>query len=480
MRIRLILSFALIVLVSITSVVVIASQNTASEVRAFMYRGGMTNSTDLIESLQDYYQMNASWQGVEEVLIPTGSGFGRRSGATGNSSANSAMGAMMDQRIRLADIGGTVLVDSFMQNSGELSSEEMEAAQPIRVNLKTVGYLLIQGGMNYTHAEETNLLNRLNQAALTAALIAGGVSLFLALLLTVQLLRPVNALTQAAENLGKGDLSQRVDVKGTDELAVLAHTFNHMADSLQKAQKSRRDLTADIAHELRTPLAVQRANLEALQDGIYEPTPDNISSILEQNILLSRLVDDLRTLALAESGELLLEKTSTDFVSLVHRIVDRFRSQAEMNRVELLVEEEKIERISLFLDPMRFEQILNNLLSNALRHTPAGGKIWVNMQELPGKFELTIHDSGAGIPQDALPHVFERFYRADRSRSRAEGGTGLGLSIALNLAQLHGWNLKASNHPQGGAIFSLDIPLPLKPIKKGSKNLKADAHDESE
>ncbi len=475
MRIRLILSFALIVLVSVTSVVVIASQNTASEVRAFMYRGGMTSSTELVENLSSYYQTNGSWQGVEDILMPAGGGFGRRSGGMSNSSGTPAMGAMMDQRIRLADASGQILVDSGDQLNQPLSTDEMKAAQAIRVNLKTVGYLLIQGGMNYSNNEEANLLNRLNRAAVTAAMIAGGVSLLLALLLTYRLLRPVNALTQAAENLGKGDLSQRVEVKGSDELATLAHTFNHMANSLQKAQKSRRDLTADVAHELRTPLAVQRANLEALQDGIYEPTPDNLASILEQNILLSRLVDDLRTLALVESGELPLEKTPSDFVPLVRRIVDRFRSQADLNQVELQVIDEGHDDLSLPLDAMRFEQIISNLLSNALRHTPPGGKIFISIQRFPEKLQLAVQDSGPGIPEESLPHIFERFYRADRSRSRAEGGTGLGLAIALNLAQLHGWELSAGNSSEGGARFILSMPS-HSGQRRGNANLWEDGH----
>lgn len=459
MRIRLILSYALIVLVSISSVVFIASQNTANEVRAFMYRGGMTSSGDLVDSLEAYYQANGSWNGVEAVLLPAGSGIGRRSGGAGNNPSMPAMAAMMDQRIRLADASGQVLVDSSSQATGSLTTEEIDAAQPIRSNLKTAGYLLIEGGMSYSRNEEANLLNRLNQAAVTAALIAGGVSLLLALLLTYQLLRPVNALTQAANSLAKGDLSQRVSVRGNDELAVLAQTFNHMADSLQKAQKSRRELTADIAHELRTPLAVQRANLEALQDGIYMPTQDNLGSILEQNILLTRLVDDLRTLALAESGELPLEKTSIDFVPLVNRIVERFKSQADQTQVEISITHESSLEHSLQLDPMRFEQILNNLLSNALRHTPSGGKIQITTRIVADSVQLSVHDSGEGIPEEALAHIFERFYRADRSRSRAQGGTGLGLAIALHLAQVHGGDLSASNHPQGGALFTLRLPL---------------------
>ncbi len=458
MRLRLILSFAVIVLVTITSMVLIARQNTATEVRAFMYRGGITSSTDVVDSLSAYYESTGSWDGVEALLSPYLSATARRAGGSGNPGGNSGMSNMMDFRLRLADCDGLVLVDSDSTDPSFLSITELEAAQPIKVNLKTVGYLLLDGMTGYSRNEEINLVNRLNQAAITAGLIAGGVSLLLGLLLAYRLLKPVQALTEAAGKLGKGDLSQRVVVKGSDEMATLANTFNHMADSLQKAQQSRRDMTADIAHELRTPLAVQRANLEALQDGIYPTTAENLASILEQNLFLTRLVNDLRTLALAETGELPLEKTETMFQPLVERIIDRFRPQANQQQVDLLFTKSQLIEQPVLLDPMRFEQILTNLLSNALRHTPTGGKIRVQVEQRAAKINLTVHDSGPGIPQESLPHIFERFYRADRSRSRSEGGTGLGLSIALHLAQLHGGNLTAANHPQGGALFTLDLP----------------------
>ena len=306
MRLRLILSYALIVLVSVTTVVLIVRQNTASEVRAFMFHGGMTSSSELVQSLQAYYQNYGSWEGVETILLPGGGGFGKGPGGAGNRSGTAGMGSMLNQRLRLADANGSVLVDSISlatgQASGVLSANELKDAQAIKVNFQTVGYLLVEGGMGYSNADEKNLLNRLNRAAITAALIAGSFSLLLALLLAYSLLRPVQALTQASGRLAQGDLSQRVKASGTDELAVLGRTFNHMADSLQRAQESRQALTADIAHELRTPLAVQRANLEALQDGIYPPTTENIASILDQNLLLTHLVNDLRTLALAEFG----------------------------------------------------------------------------------------------------------------------------------------------------------------------------------
>jgi signal transduction histidine kinase len=231
-----------------------------------------------------------------------------------------------------------------------------------------------------------------------------------------------------------------------------------MADALQSAEESRRAMTADIAHELRNPLAVQRANLEALQDGIYPLTPENLTPILEQNLLLTRLVEDLRTLALADSGHLNLERSPTLLRDCVQRVVEQFSPQADSRGIAIQWSARE-DCPPVNVDAGRIEQIIGNLLSNALRYTPQGGKIWLDLTCTGEQIQLTVRDSGPGIPVEALPHVFERFFRADRSRSRAEGGSGLGLAIARRLAEAHGGSLTAANHPQGGALFTLTLPL---------------------
>jgi two-component system OmpR family sensor kinase/two-component system sensor histidine kinase BaeS len=265
-------------------------------------------------------------------------------------------------------------------------------------------------------------------------------------------------LTHVARSLAAGNLAQRVVVAGDDEMALLGQTFNRMVDSLQKAEESRRAMIADIAHELRTPLAVQQANLEALQDGIYPLTAENLVPLLEQNQLLIRLVEDLRVLALADTGQLTLESTEIDLGALLQSVAARFYPKASINQatIETLIQPDCP---PIKLDPARIEQILTNLLSNALRHTPAQGKIEINMAHSATQAVVTVRDTGAGIPPEALPHIFERFYRAEKSRSRIAGGSGLGLSIARQLAQLHGGDLTAANHPQGGAVFTLTLPI---------------------
>lgn len=474
MRRRLILSFVLIVLLSVSLVVVIARQGASNEVQAFMFRGGMnsSNMNQMVSALEAYYSENQSWQGVESLFSSlAGRGSGGGMGAGRGQGAGNTSGMGQGPRLRLADAQGKVLVDTSGPTGGALSQNEIANAIALQNNGHTVGYLMPAGAANFSPLEERFLVNRLGQAALTAGLIAGGVSLLVALFLAYRLTKPVRALTQAARQMTSGDLSQRVAVQGKDELGVLGTAFNQMANSLQKAAESRRAMTADIAHELRTPLAVQRANLEALQDGIYPLTPENLESILEQNQMLTRLVDDLRILALADAGELGLEFVRTDFPRLVQRNVDRFASQAAAQQVTLRCDLPD-ECPAVLMDALRIEQVLGNLITNALRHTPPGGTVDVRVGCQGGRAAnqvmLEVHDSGEGIPAEALDHLFERFYRADTSRSRAAGGTGLGLAIARQLVDAHGGKLAAANHPQGGAVFTLSLPVtPEKGVSTG-------------
>lgn len=447
MRLKLFLSFTLIVLVSVSLVAVIARRGAVNEVRQFMFRGGMYGLENLSAGLQNYYQNNGSWNNVQTIFNTP------RGGMNG-------MGGMMNQRLLLTDPTGTVVADSEKLLTGQkLGSDELSQSVPISVSGKTVGYLFSSGGVEAVPANEQQVLTRLNRSVLIAGILAGTFGLVVSLAFAYTLLRPVRALTVAAQKLAEGDLSQRVMVQGSDELATLGHTFNQMADSLQQAEEARRAMTADIAHELRTPLAVQRANLEALQDGVYPLSADNLVPVIDQNHLLTRLVDDLRTLALADADQIELERLPTDLVALVNRLVERFQPQAATQQVGLQVVPPPVPLPELQLDSIRIEQILTNLLSNALRYTPQAGRVDLQIDTSPKLVSVTIHDTGPGIPIEALPYIFGRFYRADKSRTRSEGGSGLGLAIARQLARAHGGDLTAANHPSGGAVFTLSLPV---------------------
>jgi signal transduction histidine kinase len=458
MRIRLFLSFAVVALVSIASLLFVIRQSAIQEVRTFMFRGGMAGLEGVVAGLENHYASNHSWAGADSVLEFARQNPGGRGNRGGQFGFGGMKAGMMNQRIRLADAEGNLVLDTENADSaGSLEMVELQQAIPLRVGNETVGYLLPEGGMVFSTGDDTVLIDRLTRAAYIAAGVAIVFALVLAVLLSNRLLRPIQALTQAASDLAGGDLSNRVTVQGDDELATLGRTFNQMATSLEEAEENRRGMTADIAHELRTPLAVQRAQLEALQDGVYPASDENITSILEQNVLLTRLVEDLRTLAMVDAGQLQLEMAPTDLSALVKRIVHRFKSQADEKRIDLHYSVVG-ECFEIEIDPGRVEQIIGNLISNALRYTPDLSWVKIKLACSPDKQVLTVQDNGPGIPSESTELVFKRFYRVDQSRSRAEGGTGLGLAIARQLAEAQGGELTVNNHPDGGAIFQLTFP----------------------
>jgi signal transduction histidine kinase len=228
-----------------------------------------------------------------------------------------------------------------------------------------------------------------------------------------------------------------------------------MAESLEQAEHVRRELTADIAHELRNPLAVLQANLEALSDGVYPAKAENFAPAIDQIHLLNRLVEDLRTLALADAGQLELALVQTNLLDLARRVAESYQQQAAEADVAVRVDGEPV---AARADPMRVEQILGNLIGNAIRHTGRGHAVLVRAGPSGDQAELVVSDQGPGIAEEDLPRIFERFYRAERSRSRAEGGTGLGLAIARQLAAWQGGEVRAANRLQGGAEFTLVLP----------------------
>lgn len=452
MRLKLFLAFAAVVLVSILSFVWLMRQETARQVRMYMFRGNVEGETSLTTSLEIYYQRNGSWDGISSFFGNSMRGQGQMGGMRPGSGPPGL-------QLTLADSQGNIVYDSADERTGEnLSLLQRWQAVTLAIQGETIGYLITDSMPGTGAGSETILVERLSRAALTTAVIGGTLALVLGLFLAYRLIRPIRDLTAAAQRLSAGDLTSRVEPRGNDEIAVLAEAFNDMADSLQKAEANRQTMTADIAHELRTPLSVQRAHLEALEDGIYPLVPENLQPIYEQNRVLNRLVEDLRMLAMADAGQLKLDLEPIDLSRLVGKVVEAFQPRAQAQQVQLIFIRPD-SSIFLPLDAGRIEQILSNLLSNALRYSPAGGKIYVDFQKQDPQVQISIRDQGSGIPEHELEHIFERFYRADRSRTREDGGSGLGLAIARQLAEAHHGSLRAGNHPQGGAVFTLILPI---------------------
>jgi signal transduction histidine kinase len=463
MRLKMMAAFILVVIVAVVSVVIFVRMDSANQVQVFMYRGGMTGTENLVTTLESFYTRNGSWSGVEG-FFQTGMGMMNGSGfSSGNGIGRGQGMGMMGQDLQLADKDGKVIASQGRDLlGGQLTRDEIGKSIELTNNRgQAVGYLLVNNGSSIQQVDTRPLIQKLNTAALRAGLLAGGIGLVLALLLSAGLLIPIRQLTRAAKRLAAGEREGKVSVNGSDELAELARSFNTMTDSLKHSEEERRSMTADIAHELRTPLAVQRAHLEALQDGVYPMDAEHIQVVLDQTVLLSRLVEDLRTLALSDAGELQLQLKELNPVDIAGQTLERFESQVMSRGIELVMKAPQSKKPcpAVLADADRVEQILNNLLSNALRHTPDGGKIVVTLACQDQNVVISVRDSGEGIPSEALPYVFDRFYRADRARSRQEGGSGLGLAIARQLARAHGGDLTATNSSDGGAEFVLLLPV---------------------
>jgi two-component system sensor histidine kinase BaeS len=289
-------------------------------------------------------------------------------------------------------------------------------------------------------------------AVLVALLALAGTAL-----LSRRVLRPIGVLTSAAHRLGAGDLSLRVPAVGRDELAQLARSFNRMADSLQRGEERQRRLVADVAHELRTPLANLRGYLEALKDGVLPISPELFASLHEEAVLQQRIVDDLQDLALAEAGVLAYHMASTDLTELLETCRNAQQAVAEAARVTLRVAADG--PVVALVDPDRLRQVLGNLVANAVRATPAGGSVTLSAAgPVGGWATLTVRDTGVGIAADNLPHVFDRFWRADAARGRATGGSGLGLAIARQIVADHGGQIRVESQPGAGTTFTIALP----------------------
>jgi len=269
---------------------------------------------------------------------------------------------------------------------------------------------------------------------------------------------PLADVMGAADRVAAGDLSARVSQEGPGEFGQLARSFNRMTEELQRADRQRRNLTADVAHELRTPLQIIQGNLEGILDDVYEPTDEHIRTTLDETRLLARLVEDLQTLSLAEAGELPLVREPVDVSELLTDVGTSFSGQAEVAGIELLVQAgDALPAVTG--DVGRLEQVLGNLMANALRHTHEGGLITLQGESADGGIRITVRDTGEGIPAEDVPYVFDRFWRGDRSRSRAGGaGSGLGLAIARQLVRAHGGQITVESELGHGTTFTIDLP----------------------
>jgi signal transduction histidine kinase len=441
LQFRLLAAFTLVILVTIGAVFFSINQATQAEIRQFEERAQEIRAGRMQFELSVYYSRQGDWEGIQPLVEQWGSLYG--------------------QPIIVADANGVVVADSQGKLLGKAYPPD-SSGRPLSSlrGASAIGTLYVGPGLSSGTELASSLVitfDAIGRFFLWGGLLAIALALLVTFLVSRRILAPVKGLTIAAKRLGQGDLSQRVEFKDKGEMGELAKAFNYMASDLERAEKLQRNMVADVAHELRTPLSNIRGYLEAIGDEVIKPDADTIRSLDEEAALLSRLVDDLQELSLAEAGELKLDCQTEDINNVIKRTMATGQTQAAAKGVS--VSADLPDNLPLVnIDSRRIGQVLRNLLENAIAHTGNGGSIVVAAEKQDNWVRVSVADTGEGIPAEDLPYIFERLYRVDKSRARATGGSGLGLTIARRLVEAHGGMIEAKSELGKGSVFVFTIP----------------------
>jgi signal transduction histidine kinase len=462
---RLLAAFTVVIIVIIGTVFFFTYRTTSSEISHIGERLQTAQDRRVETELARYYQFAKTWEGVQPQVMQ--------------------WSTLYDLRIILTDNTGKVMADSDGLLIGTTYTSKEPGLPVATVTGRTGGFprtgqepaaadqtavpllgTAPAGTLYITHSPIPDInraslqitYNTIGRFFLWGGLLAIAVAFLFAFFLSRRILAPVKALISATRNFGKGDFSHRVDFKDKGEMGELARSFNTMADNLERNEHLRRNMVADIAHELRTPLSNLRGYLEAIQDGVVRPNKSTVHFLNEEASSLSRLVEDLQELSLADAGELKLVFQPENISRLVEETVTALQPEAAAKNINISADlPTALPEVNI--DSHRIKQVLYNLLDNAVAHTGPEGRISVKAWQETDHIFISVADNGEGIPAEDLPLIFERFYRVDRSRTRATGGTGLGLTIVKRLVEAHGGRIDVRSKPGQGTVFTFSLPV---------------------
>lgn len=435
---KLTLAFCAVSLIGILIVSLLAARVTETQVRSMLDR---REQEQIAEELGAVFAEVGSWREVDRQI-------------QGRYSPRSFVVVNEENNI--------VLPGMRLQIGQRVPQETKRTRTPIEANGRIVGYIVSfipdrddQRAPNQAQNQAT--LDTINRSIVIGALSALAASFFFSLIMVRWLTKPIHDITTASRLVAQGNLEQRVPVRTGDELGELATAFNNMTKDLAHSEQQRRQLTADIAHDLRTPLSLILGHSEAISDGVLPATPETLTIIHDEARRLNHLIEDLRTLTLSETGELTLQKRPINPTDLLNRAGMAHQPKAREKAITLTIE--PFDTLPLVkVDPRRIGQVLDNLVSNAIRYTPKNGRIFLNAQRQNDTVQFSIRDNGPGIKPDDLRHIFDRFYRANRARTRTEGGSGLGLAIAKSLVVQHNGRIWAESQVGEGTVFHFTLP----------------------
>jgi two-component system sensor histidine kinase BaeS len=446
LTLKLILGFLAVSLISIAGIVVLTHFATNREFNRFI---SDKFKTDLAAELAIFYKEHKSWDEIDKAR------FSFSGGQPNTPPENQNRPAFFT----IADVNGVVVNSSFRHAKGEVvNSETLAQATPILVDAKTVGFLILEGPPSNRSPRDEEFLRQLDLSLLLSAIGTVVLALIFGIILSRSITNPIRELTTATQALASGNLDQKVNVRSKDEIGNLANSFNKMSGDLASSSNLRKQMTADIAHELRTPLSLIIGHAEAVHDGVLPPTRENFEIIREEAGRLEQLVNDLRILSLADAGELSLEFHPTDINKLLRDIKTHYTFQLNQKRISLDLDPEP-GILKANIDSVRFSQVLTNIIDNAVQYIPENGKIVITTRQKLNDIEIIIQDNGPGVKPEEAFQLFDRFYRADPSRSREDGGSGLGLAIAKSIIEMHKGRIYAESDQGNGLKVIIELPI---------------------
>jgi signal transduction histidine kinase len=402
------------------------------------------NKLPILARLEGYYVGHGGWDRAQVILQDASSDSGNQ--------------LVIVKKLTLLDATVRIVLDRGASDTARVGtiyqSDPNETMLNLEVEGNTVGSIVLD---RETAPSRLGVISPILMPVSLVAVLLAFLAILVFALLSRRIVNPLAEVIAASRAVTAGKLEARVEVQGPQDLVVLTDSFNQMAASLERNDHERRDLLADIAHELRTPLSAIRGRLEGMLDGVYPYDQHHISLALKANYMLERLVEDLRFLTLAETHQLHFEKKETDQQALAVRSLEMFCAEAQEKDIQLQLLPASGDYIA-FLDPQRTEQVIGNLVSDALRYTPAGGKVWLVLEKNDTQVTISVCDDDPGIPEEDLPSIFNRFWRKDKSRACHTGGSGLGLAIAKQLIEVQGGSISAENLPAGGRNMRIKIP----------------------
>lgn len=440
---KLILAFLLISLFSTGMVVAFSSFATNREFDKFVndrYR------SELVEQLQAYYAEYRTWVGLEGAFVPFDRG------------GHSRPGEPHILYFSIADSSGVIIVAGAQYAAGDrVNTIDLQNSIPIQVDGKTVGILVYELTQDRNPLED-EFLQRIRQSILASGLGTVILALILGAVLSRTITRPIRELTSATHELAGQKFGHTVKVHSRDEIGELAESFNKMSVDLARSFNLRKQMTADIAHELRTPLSLIIGHAEAVHDGVLPPSTENFEIVREEAGRLEQLVNDLRTLSLADAGELSVDFQPVDLNRILEDTQAHYQTPFNQKCISLTLKPSPVP-LTVNLDPVRFSQVMTNILDNALKYTPEDGTVEIISTLLGNKAEISVEDSGPGVSQQEAEHLFDRFYRADEARNRNDGGSGLGLAIAKSIVEMHQGTIHAESETGKGLRIRISLPV---------------------